>query len=139
MDLLRIPTMMLPGPRRVLAVLVCLASMAGPVCGADAENAKWKKRWRISAAAFAISSVLDFSSSVGRYETNPLLRNANGRFSVGKGAAVKGGLLAGMLLAQAWAMRGRKDPAIVRAATISNYGAAAAVTAVSIRNRTVPR
>jgi hypothetical protein len=129
--------MILPGPGRVLIMLACLC--VTQAWGADAERPQAKKRWRVSIVALAVASALDFSSSVGRYESNPLMRDASGRFSVGRGVAIKSGVMAGVLVTQILAMRGQRDPAIERTATLANFGAAAALTTISIRNRTIPR
>jgi hypothetical protein len=139
MDALTAAKMILRRAGRALALLACLYLSVGPASAASAERSKWRKRWRVSMIAVAVASAVDFSSSAGRYESNPLMRNASGRFSAGKGLTVKGGVLAGLLVTQGLAMRGRRDSLVEKTATVSNLSAAAALTAVSVRNWTVPK
>ena len=58
-----------------------------------------KTVWRLSMAAFATATALDAATSVGKYESNPLLRSADGKFGV-KGMAIKGGLAGVVLVPQ---------------------------------------
>lgn len=52
------------------------------------------KKFRLDWGDFTYwaGSFADVASSVGKREANPLLRNPDGRFSVGKGLALKGGV-----------------------------------------------
>ena len=58
-----------------------------------------KTVWRLSMAAFATATALDAATSVGKYESNPLLRSADGKFGM-KGMAIKGGLAGVVLVPQ---------------------------------------
>ncbi len=42
----------------------------------------------------------DFGSSVGQYESNPLLRSPSGRFSIQRGLAIKAPITGGLILLQ---------------------------------------
>lgn len=70
--------------------------------------------------------MLDVHSSVGRREANPLLRGADGRFSVGRGVGIKLGVLAGLFAAQ------ELRPA--REWNWVNLGYAGASGAIAVRN-----
>ncbi len=52
----------------------------------------------VSTAVFVGGNVADLLSSCGGYEMNPLARSADGRFSMGKGLAVKAVYVGGVLL-----------------------------------------
>lgn len=118
----------------VLVAYVCAAGSAQ----AQAKRT-WKKAWLASAASLVTVNVMDAHSSVGRYETNPLLRDPYGRFSPGKAVAVKSAASGGLLLVQYLLLKKRPDEGLEKAATVVNFAAAAAVGAVAYRNTKVPR
>jgi hypothetical protein len=66
-----------------------------------------KMLWRVSMAAFVTATALDAATSVGKYESNPLLRSADGKFGM-KGMAIKGGI-AGAVLAPQIAYRDHRE------------------------------
>lgn len=59
-----------------------------------------KAKRRLTFVAVAVAQALDVHSSIGRREANPLLRGPNGRFDVGRGVALKVGILTGLFFAQ---------------------------------------
>lgn len=85
-------------------------------------------------AVLAAANVMDARSSVGRYETNPLLQNGQGRFSVGRGIAVKSAASGGMILVQLLLQKRMPEQRLEKQAAIVNFAAAAAVGATAYKN-----
>ena len=69
---------------------------------------KWKKAWIVSWVAFAAVNILDAHSSAGHIEANPLLRRADGTFSVRKAILVKALLGGGLFGAAEGSYRTRR-------------------------------
>lgn len=77
-------------------------------------------------------------SSLGGYEINPLLRNAQGQFSVARGVALKSGAVGGMLVVQFLLTRKRPDSDLHRPLGIFNFSAAGVISAAALRNSRIP-
>ncbi len=88
-------------------------------------------QWRYSVATFAAASAADAHSSWNRAERNPILRDADGRFSH-RGIAVKGGIVAVSIGVQYLAVR--KWPKLARPLSYVNFTASAATGAVAMQN-----
>ncbi len=117
---------------RVLVVCLCAAASV------HAQTRRtWKKAWLASVATLVTVNVIDARSSVGRYETNPLLRDSYGRFSPPKAVAVKSVASGGLLLVQYLVLRKRPDQSLEKAAALVNFTAAAAVGTIAYRNTRV--
>lgn len=113
---------MTPFPRLVtLAILVALPVLA---------QSRPRKVWKWSLAALASGASLDVASSWGRYEANPLARDATGRFSPARGLALKAGVGAGL-----WLL-GRKSP---KAGTVANLTAASIWAGATLHNWRTPK
>ena len=84
-----------------------------------------------SMAAVTAAQTLDMHSSWSKYEANPLLRSADGRFGL-RGVAVKSGIAVGNLTVQTLILR--KWPKARKAAAIINFAAAGAVGVIAVRN-----
>jgi len=125
--------------RSVAAGALGLALLAPSGVSAQQQRPRGKRLWVISALSLAAASVLDTTSSLGRYEANPLLRNTQGLFSAGRGVAWKSGALGGTLLAQFLAARKKPDDNLYRPLTMLNFGAAGLVSATAVRNYYQPR
>jgi hypothetical protein len=70
-------------------LLVCLlAAGRAHLCYGDTKRG-WKSAWKVSIALFGAANVLDARSSAGHNEANPLLRNGQGRLSVGRWAEIR--------------------------------------------------
>jgi len=66
------------------------------------EHPTARKVWYASIAAAFAGQALDCASSTGwGYETNPMLRGANGQFSPVRGYSIKLGLVGGLVAAEA--------------------------------------
>ncbi len=115
-------------------LLVCLLAVgsAHPCLGQARRG--WKKIWTVSVAVLATANVMDARSSAGRFETNPLLQNGQGRYSAGRGIAVKSAASGGMILVQMLLQRRRPNQGLEKPAAIVNFAAAAVVGATAYRN-----
>jgi hypothetical protein len=129
-------------PRRLArgtAISLLLVFTMSGTAFAGEQKRSWKKRWVVSAVALTAASFLDFSSSVGRHEANPLMRGSDGRFNVGRAVAIKGGITAGLLTVEGLMMRHRQDASAEKSSTFVNGMAAAALAATAIRNHGVAK
>jgi len=90
----------------------------------------------VSVAALAAASFADAYTSRGKYEANPMLRDASGRASMARMLAFKSGLVGGTVLLEY--LLARKEPAVPKSAAIVNFYAAGALTGVAIRNSRIP-
>lgn len=118
-------------------LLVCLlVAGSANVCFGQKKRG-WKKVWTISVAVLAVVNVMDARSSAGGLETNPLLRDGQGRFNAGRAAAVKSAASGGIVLVQLLLMKRMPEQRLERSAAIANFAAAAAVGATAYRNTTV--
>lgn len=79
----------------ILAALLATTMQAGD----------WKtKLLRVSQGLYLATTAADMGSSVGKYESNPMLRSGNGQFGV-RGATFKLGIAGGMLTAEYFILR----------------------------------
>lgn len=105
----------------------------------ERSRRRWRKAWIGSVAAFAAANVFDLHSSHGKMELNPLLRGDDGRFSVGRAAAVKGGIGAGFLALQGWMIHGSPKKNLYKHFTFANAAASGGLGALAVRNYGIPR
>jgi hypothetical protein len=118
-------------------LLMCLlAAGSAHQCFGQTKRG-WTKVWTASVAVLAAVNVMDARSSVGRYETNPLLRDGQGRFSAGRAIAVKSVASGGIILMQVLLRKRMPEQRLEKPSAIVNFAAAAAVGAVAYRNTKV--
>jgi len=96
-----------------------------------------KKAWVASLAALAAANFLDVHVSSGQFEANPLLRNAQGRFSLARGLLFKSGLSAGAVAVQLLFLRKASAEDSYTPTAVANFAAAGGLTALAIRNHCV--
>ena len=95
-------------------------------------SSKTLDRWLLgSKTAYATSMGLDSLSSWNRYELNPILQDASGKFN-GKGLAIKASITTGVLIGEWWVLT--KWPSLKKAATIGNFVLAGVMTGAAVRN-----
>jgi hypothetical protein len=115
-----------------LAVLLFVSpALAQDSTGRPNSGGKARKIWKISAAVLGAVTIADMHSSMGRLELNPLLRNAEGRFT-SRGVSLKALMVGGALLGQHLMLR--KHPEASGWAAGANFAAAAATGAAVARN-----
>lgn len=112
-------------------LLVCLLA-AGIAHGQT--KPRWKKVWIVSVGALIAVNVLDARSSVGRYETNPLLRDSQGRFNTRRTVMVKSAASGGMLLLQVVLHRRMPEQSLEKPSAVVNFAAATTIGATAYRN-----
>jgi hypothetical protein len=117
-------------------LLLLVFSLHRPVLAQETGRPSWKKRWLVSIVVLAAASALDSGASMGRYEANPLLRNAQGRFSPGRSALFKMSGTAGLVAFQALVCR--KDPEYYKASATVNLASAGAFGGMAIRSLRMP-
>lgn len=93
--------------------------------------------WRISVAGLAAANALDMSSSWGKRELNGALAGPAGTFG-GKGAAVKSGIMAGLVSMEGLMVRKHGGGRLYRVLSVVNFAAASAISAVAVRNYGIP-
>ena len=91
--------------------------------------------YRASLAALVTANAVDVHSSWGHVEANPLL--GYGRTFDGRSAAIKGGIVGGLMLTQ-WLIA-RRNPSAKRKLAIINFAVAGGVGAVAYRNYEVTK
>ena len=116
-------------------LLLCVAVTAAETH--PSRSGRSKKLWLLSAAALVAANAFDVASSRGVYESNPVLRNPAGRFSVSRGIAVKSA--GGLLLLQFLWLRKSPQHRLDGAFAAINFTAAGAVGATAVNNTTVRR
>jgi hypothetical protein len=135
----------------MLIRFVCLAMLAGsclaqsrPISNTLIEEPgprRVSRLWVASSIALLAATSADMASSWGRYEANPMLRSADGRFGV-RGASIKLAMAGAIIVPQMFFMR--RSPRWQRLFTIANFAQAGLYTGVAIRNygvqdRSAPR
>ena len=98
-----------------------------------AEN-RINKLWKYSVMALAASNIADAAASAGRYETNPVL--GRGPFG-GRAVAIKAGISFANIAVQRMILK--HHAAASKPAAAINFGMAAVVGSIAIRNTTQPQ
>lgn len=75
-----------------------------------------------SVSALVVTTTLDHHSSLGQFERNRLLQDRDGRYHSGRGAAMKYGTAAGLVLLQRYTVR--RHPRLKWVATAANFALA---------------
>ncbi len=101
-----------------------------PYRGYHDEDRRSKTVWEVSMAAMVGASAFDAFSSMGKSESNPLLRSSDGNFGA-KGIAIKAGLAGASLFPQ-YLLRNRKD--LRKVFTVVNFIDAGIFTGVGVHN-----
>lgn len=94
-------------------------------------NHRVSRLWMASSIALIAATSADMASSWGRYEANPMLRSADGRFGA-RGVSIKLAITGAMIVPQMFIMR--QSPGAQRLFTIANFAQAGLYTSVAIRN-----
>lgn len=119
----------------MISVVMCAGLFAGTLAGADGATDRngRGRRWLASVAAMAGATLMDTHSSWGRQELNPILAGQNGEFG-GRAIAIKASLVASVAAAQFFLLR--KNPEAEEYLSIGNFGMAAVLGGVAVRNYT---
>lgn len=117
---------------------LCIVLATMQPARAEGEGA-WKKLWSVSVATVVAANAADAATSLGRAESNPILRNAHGGLNVQRAAMIKASGTGGMLLLQYILLKRMRGSRLAKPAAVINFAAAAAVGAVAYRNSTLPK
>jgi hypothetical protein len=117
-----------------LAVLMLFGDLA-PCQAAEPRKAS-RRLWVASVAALVAASALDIASSRNGIEANPLMRSQNGTFSMTRGVLLKSGFSTGIIVSGL--LVSRHSPSAAKQLAIFNFGTAAALTGLSVRNWKMP-
>jgi hypothetical protein len=93
------------------------------------------KLWAVSSFVLLGATSLDAASSWGKYEENPLLRSADGRFGM-KGVSIKLTLAGAMLIPQ---ILFRKNHTATKLFTVTNFAQAGMYGGIAARNFGIPQ
>jgi len=121
-----------PRTRTIVCLVAVLLIGCITPCQAIEGQKRSKRLWLASVAAVVAANALDLMSSRGGMEANPLLQSSNGSFNMGRGVALKAAFSGGMLLSE-WVFA-RRTAGRMRSSSITNFGTAAALTGLAVRN-----
>ena len=123
----------------LLVVLSCAPCLLGQdfVTGDQHERHSGRKLWWISIAAVGAATLLDATTSVGKYEQNPIFRTGDGTFNTGRGVAIKLGALGASAAAQYLLFRNERH--IPTALTLTNFAVSGVLGGIAIRNHGIPK
>jgi hypothetical protein len=116
-----------------LMVLACVATAQNKTLF-DEPRTPGRTVWKFSLAALAAANALDVHSSWGKHELNPALAGSGQANFGAQGTLIKAGLQGGLAGVEYLLTRRRPGGRLYRALSVINFGAAAGVGAVAIRN-----
>lgn len=131
------------GKALLVVCLLVAPMMAGenqnpePTRHSGARARVWSVLLRTGQAAVVVAASMDIASSVGKFERNPLMRAADGRFSPARGTIVKLGTMGGLLAAAE--LLGRRCPAARPYVALALWGSAGITARTAVRNLGIPR
>ena len=113
----------------VLLVALC----CGTACAEDGGG-RWARRfWKASIAAVAAGSVVDLQSSLGKPETNGLLANRQGVFSM-QGIGLKLALAGAAVGTQQYLLHRHPAVAGYKTGALINFAVAGTLSGVAVHN-----
>ena len=113
--------------------LVFLLLFCTSAWGQD-NDGKWAKRlWRASIAAVVAGSAADLHSSLGRHETNGLLANRQGVFSL-QGIGIKLAITGAAMGTQHYLVRKYPSTSAYKTGALINFAVAGALGGIAVHN-----
>ena len=114
--------------------LVLTAALFCAPAFAQDGGAKWPKRlWKASLAAVAAGSVMDIQSSLGKHETNGILANRQGVFSM-QGVGLKLAIAGAAFGTQQYLLHKRPAAVTYKTGALINFAVAGAMTGAAVYN-----
>jgi len=114
-------------------VLLVVALLCGPAYAEDAAG-RWAKRfWKASILAVAAGSAVDMQSSLGKHETNGLLANRQGVFSV-QGIGLKLMIAGAAVGTQQYLLNRHPAASGYKTGALINFAVAGALGGVAVHN-----
>jgi hypothetical protein len=118
---------------RSISVAVMLALFCAPAWGEEGAG-KWAKRlWKASIVAVAAGSAVDIQSSLGKYETNGLLANHQGVFSM-QGVGIKLAVAGAAVGTQHYLLHKHPTASVYKTGALINFAVAGALGGVAVHN-----
>jgi len=114
--------------------LVLLVALSCGTAHAEDGDGRWAKRlWKASIAAVAAGSIVDMQSSLGKHETNGLLANQQGVFSM-QGIGLKLAIAGAAIGTQQYLLH--RHPAVsgYKTGALINFAVAGALSGVAVHN-----
>jgi hypothetical protein len=116
-----------------LGLVLMLVLFCGSASAQEGEG-RWAKRfWKASIVAVAVGSTLDIQSSLGKHETNGLLANQQGIFSM-QGIGLKLAIAGAALGTQHYLLRRYPAVSTYKTGAIINFAVAGALSGVAVHN-----
>jgi hypothetical protein len=120
------------GMKRISVVLL-VALFCGAAHAEDGQG-RWAKRfWKASIAAVAAGSIVDIQSSLGKHETNGLLANSQGIFSM-QGVGLKLALAGAAIGTQQYLLHHHPAASCYKTGALINFAVAGTLGGVAIHN-----
>jgi hypothetical protein len=115
------------------SLVLLVALFCGPVYAQDGGG-RWAKRvWQASIAAVVAGSAVDMQSSLGKHETNGLLANRQGVFSM-QGAGLKLAIAGAALGTQHYLVHRHPNASVYKTGALINFAVAGALSGVAVHN-----
>jgi hypothetical protein len=116
-----------------ISLVLLVALFCGTAHAGDGDG-RWAKRlWKASIAAVAAGSIVDMQSSLGKHETNGLLANQQGVFSM-QGVGLKLAIAGAAIGTQQYLLH--RHPAVsgYKTGALINFAVAGALSGVAVHN-----
>ncbi len=115
------------------SLVLILVLFCAPAWAQDGGS-KWGKRlWKASIAAVAAGSVLDIQSSLGKHETNGILANHQGVFSM-QGVGLKLAIAGAAVGTQQYLLHKHPAASAYKTGALINFAVAGALGGVAVHN-----
>jgi hypothetical protein len=115
------------------SVVLLLTLFCAPACAEDGGG-RWAKRmWKASIAAVAAGSIMDMQSSLGKHETNGLLANRQGMFSM-QGIGLKLAIAGAAVGTQHFFLQRHPGASAYKTGALINFAVAGALGGVAVHN-----
>jgi hypothetical protein len=115
------------------SLVLALALFCAPAFAEDGGG-KWGKRlWRASLAAVAAGSIVDLQSSLGKHETNGLLANRQGIFSM-QGVGIKLAVAGAAVGTQHYLLHKHPAASVYKTGALINFAVAGALGGIAVHN-----
>jgi hypothetical protein len=115
------------------SLVLVVALFCGPAFAEDGGGRFAKRLWRASIAAVAVGSALDMHSSMGKIETNGLLANRQGVFSM-QSVGLKLAIAGAAIGTQHYLLHRNPAASSYKTGAWINFAVAGAMSGVAVHN-----
>jgi hypothetical protein len=110
-----------------------LALLCSPAFAEDGGSRWGKRLWKASIAAVVAGSAMDIQSSLGKHETNGILANSQGVFSM-QGVGLKLAIAGAALGTQQYLVHRHPSASVYKTGAFINFAVAGALGGVAAHN-----